>query len=283
MKSLRSALPNIKIICDTDSVWSKFLLRELPFIHDDNRKKEIEQKGKSKEKEESEWVNFADITTAVSEIDAEYYRSLALNTNKIKIFANVIDLDDYNFVPNQPDKHTRPAIFMGGTFWKDSPMEKAARWFISDIYSKLSNGIHGLKLYIVGKNSDKILSDIHHKDIIITGEVESVLPYLCYSDLAVVPLFFESGTRFKILEAGACRIPVVSTTLGAEGIDIIDGKNILIADTAEDFIESVTKLINHRPLAFEMSERLNMLVKSNYSINTLERQALEIIKYLTEN
>ena len=95
-----------------------------------------------------------------------------------------------------------------------------------------------------------------------------------------MPLRFESGTRFKILEAGACAIPVVSTTLGAEGIPAIDGKDILIADTPEDFANLIVKVINNPQMADHLGSNLRKLVAKHFSIDALATEGQNIIDFL---
>src|SRR5207248_7403271 len=80
----------------------------------------------------------------------------------------------------------------------------------------------------------------------VPGEVASIVPYLHQCALTVVPLRWESGTRFKILEAFACRTPVVSTTLGAEGLAVQHERHVLLADTATQFAEAVLRIVEDR-------------------------------------
>jgi glycosyltransferase involved in cell wall biosynthesis len=109
------------------------------------------------------------------------------------------------------------------------------------------------------------------------------LPYLCNTDVALVPLKFESGTRFKILEAGACKVPLVSTTLGAEGIPVIDGEHILIADEPEDFAKAIVRLLDDKELARKLAVNCNDLVNKNFSVESLAAEAKKILGYLNHD
>lgn len=95
MKEIKAKAPELKLVCDTDSVWSRFVLRGLPYARSNEERSRIEADGVQKEKEEADWVKFCDVTTAVSEVDAEYYQSLTQEKDKIKLFSNVIDLANY--------------------------------------------------------------------------------------------------------------------------------------------------------------------------------------------
>lgn len=159
-------------------------------------------------------------------------------------------------------------------------MDDAARWVINQVLPIIRRKIPNIHFYIIGSGSDTTLSDIQDPQITITGKLESVLPYLCHVNVALVPLRFESGTRFKILEAGACKIPIVSTTLGAEGIPVTHENDILIANEPDDFAAAILKLINDQELAQKISTNLNKLIQQYYSINSLVKEGQEIIANL---
>jgi len=147
-------------------------------------------------------------------------------------------------------------------------MEQAARWTINNIMQLVKKQIPNIHLYIIGKNSDKVLANIKEPNITITGRVDNVLPYLCHSDVALVPLKFESG---------ACGIPIVSTTLGAEGINVIDGKSILIADEPQDF---ANRIFNDQNMAKLLSKNCKALIQKKHSVEYLKMEAGKILNYV---
>ena len=279
MKKIKLEFPRVKIVCDTDSVWSRFVLRGIPYV---NFMHAIIKRiiGKKKQKEEKNWVDFADVTTAVSDIDAKYYKKIVNNKNKIKIFSNVIDLSHYKKKISKFKNLKSPSILLSGSFGPNSPMNVATKWVLDEILPKLHKIIPRLHFYIVGNGSDKEFGHVKNPNITVTGKVASVLPYLCYTDVVIVPLKFESGTRFKILEAGCSRIPIVSTTLGAEGIPVVHGIHILIANTSKNFTSAILKIIKDKDLGKKISQNCYNLVKSNFTINNLVIEAQDILKYL---
>ena len=279
IKRLNSSL---KVVCDTDAVWSRFVLRELPFESDPARRKHIYLEGRAKEREEAEWVELCDVITAVSEVDATYYRHIARDKSRIHIFPNAIDLDSYSNAPEPACDVIRPALYMAGSFYAPgSPMARAARWMIAEILPLVRREIPQIRLYVIGNGADKMLEDIHLPQVIIKGKVPSVLPYLCHCDVALVPLMFESGTRFKILEAAACGIPVVSTTLGAEGLAMRHGYEILIADEPADFAASIVRLVRDKEFARGLARNAKRIVQNAYGIASLKEAAMKILAYLT--
>ncbi|MFN9622334.1 MAG: glycosyltransferase family 4 protein [Cyanobacteriota bacterium] len=279
MKALKKEFPDIPFICDTDSVWSRFILRELPFAAG-KRRTIIQSEGNLKEIEEREWVQLCEVTTAVSDVDADYYRGIAKDPGRIHIFSNAIDVKRYQVLPSKPQGFVSPSLFLAGTFWENSPMSMATQWVVDEVLPIVRGQYPGVHLYIVGMNSDREFASLRDVNITVTGKVESVLPYLCHSDVALVPLRFESGTRFKILEAGACKVPVVSTTLGAEGLPVTDGKDILIADEPHLFAAAIIKLFSNPELANQIAVNCYDLVLKNNSISALRREALSILEYL---
>lgn len=283
IKHVKKLRPKLKVVCDTDSIWSRFVLRELQYAKG-IRKALVRLIGREKEAEEKDWVNLCDVTTAVSEVDAQYYRNIAKKPDQIHIFSNVIDLESYLLSTTAPAGFKSPSIYLAGSFGHyNSPMDSATRWMLEEVYPLIRKMHPNIHFYIVGRNSDLRFGHLNDPQITVTGRVESVLPYLCNTDVAVVPLQFESGTRFKILEAGACKVPLVSTTLGAEGIHVIDNHNILLADTPNDFANAIVRLIKDKYLAQKIAQNCHDLVIANYSIDSLAEEAKAILEFIAHD
>ncbi|PKK84304.1 MAG: hypothetical protein CVT49_04025 [candidate division Zixibacteria bacterium HGW-Zixibacteria-1] len=106
-------------------------------------------------------------------------------------------------------------------------------------------------------------------DNTVTGSVEDVRPYMEEGDVYIVPLRIGGGTRLKILDALAMRKAVVSTTIGAEGLDLKDGTHLLIADTPERFAARVLRLLDDSRLAVSLGEAGRSLVEEKYGWDCL--------------
>src|SRR6476619_1446959 len=109
-------------------------------------------------------------------------------------------------------------------------------------------------LTVVGRNPAPALVDLSKEDpsLIITGRVDDVRPYMDSAAAYIVPLRIGGGTRLKIYEAMAMEKAVVSTTVGAEGLPVVDGEEIVLADTPEAFAAAVVKLLRDESLAAEI-------------------------------
>jgi glycosyltransferase involved in cell wall biosynthesis len=281
IREVKAARPDLKTVCDTDSVWSRYVLRELPFAADPIRRAQIERAGREKEAEERAWVNLCEVTTAVSEVDADYYRAIAREPARIQVFSNAIDVRQYETVPPAPPDLVHPCMYLAGSFVPaGSPMEVAATWVLEEVLPRVRQELPDIRFYIVGRGSQTISAAVDGPDVVVKGKLPSVLPYLCHADVALVPLKFESGTRFKILEAGACGVPLVSTVLGAEGIPVIDNEHILLADDPLPFAQAIVKLIKDRPFAEQLAQNCRQLVRERYTIESLSREAAHILEYL---
>ena len=281
IKAVKAIEPEIKVVCDTDSVWSRFVLRELPFQSNPFRRWVVKRSGERKRREEQEWVKLCEVTTAVSDVDADYYRALAADPAHIRTFSNVIDLDSYANPPAPAPDVTRPNIYLAGTFGRyHSPMDVAARWMLSDVLPRVKKDLPDVHFYIVGSGSRSSLGYVDDEGVSVKGKIPSVLPYLCHADVSVVPLKFESGTRFKILEAAACGVPVVSTTLGAEGLPVVNGEHLLIADDPDTFANAIVSLIRDRALAAKLRKNCRELVRTRYGLDRLADEARTILESL---
>ena len=117
-------------------------------------------------------------------------------------------------------------------------------------------------------------------DVIVTGEVPDVRPYLERAKVVVVPLRIGGGTRLKIVEALAMAKPVVSTSLGAEGLDVSDGEDILIADNAPAFADRVAGVLADNALATRLGSAGRRLVERSYDWNASARK-LEALYHST--
>jgi polysaccharide biosynthesis protein PslH len=142
-----------------------------------------------------------------------------------------------------------------------APNQQAVRFFAGAIWPVMRERHPGLLWRIVGKNPRAITALLpDDARIECTGPVEDAVATLARSQIAVVPVLAGSGTRVKILEAWAAQLPVVATTLGAEGLDAEPGKNLLLADTSADFAASISQLL----ASPELSERLALAGRGLY-------------------
>jgi glycosyltransferase involved in cell wall biosynthesis len=177
-----------------------------------------------------------DLILATSDSDAELARRLAPGTN-VSVYPNALPETP------QPRRLEQQAIVFSGNL-EYPPNISAVRFFRENIWPILEARWPELKWRIVGKNPGAIRHLVAgHPRIEVTGFVEDAVTVLAECQAAVIPLLAGSGTRVKILEAWAAGTPVVSTTLGAEGLDCSHEAQLLIADEPQLFADGVTRLL----------------------------------------
>ena len=151
------------------------------------------------------------------------------------------------------------------------PNQDGIVWFCSEILPRIrKSSSRNVKLTIVGFNPPAEVRALESAgDIVVTGGVESVAPYYRDSDIVIAPIRYGSGTRIKILEAMSHRRPVISTTLGAEGIDVRPGADIMICDTPEAFAASCLELIQDGGRRRSIAQLGRRLIEEKYSDRTI--------------
>jgi glycosyltransferase involved in cell wall biosynthesis len=151
-----------------------------------------------------------------------------------------------------PERSGEEAIIFTGNL-EYAPNVTAICWFSRHVWPWLSRWRPGLVWRIVGKNPHGIRHCIKwDRGIELIGPVENAITEIARAQVAVVPVFAGSGTRFKIIEAWAAGTPVVSTTIGAEGLGVENRRNIVIADSAQDMKENIAALLNSPELRAEV-------------------------------
>lgn len=185
------------------------------------------------------------------------------------------------FYPQNITEEPYSIVFIGVMDWL--PNVEGIYWFCNEVFPQIKRKIPASKLYIVGSDPPNDVKKLANNDVIITGFVDDVRAYMAKGQVFIVPLKSGSGMRIKILNALAMARPVVSTSIGCEGIGVMDGKNIYIADTAEQFAKKITELLNNENERRRLgSEGLN-LVKEKYQWERVIEEIEEAYKRMPEN
>jgi glycosyltransferase involved in cell wall biosynthesis len=145
------------------------------------------------------------------------------------------------------------------------PNADGAMYLVQEILPFLRKRIPSVRIRLVGQASDEAQRLNDPPRVVVTGLVQNIRTELARADVIVVPVRYGSGTRIKILEALAHRIPVVSTSAGAEGIDVTHGREILLADSPEDFAKACAGLLQDPVLRERLMEDGHRLFLSKYS------------------
>jgi polysaccharide biosynthesis protein PslH len=204
----------------------------------------------------------ADHVLTVSESDRRYFCKFSGPAKTTSIPTGV---DTRYFQPLPTMEEANNLVFTGSMDWR--PNEDGITFFAQTIFPKIRQSVPGAVLWVVGRSPSAALKKMAEKEsgIRVTGRVEDVRPYMGRGSVYVVPLRVGSGTRLKIFEAMAMRKAVVSTTIGAEGLPVTHGKNVLLADEPDDFAKQVIGLLQNEPRRHELGSAARDLVEQNYS------------------
>jgi len=212
---------------------------------------------------------------AISEEDRKRFLSLGVRKKSLTIPFG-IDLSQY--IQNSESKEPEFALFhLGAMDW--GPNLEGILWFLDEIWPKLNNRFPDLKMYLAGRNMSNEIFRVQHKNVILVGEVENALEFMRSKAIMVVPLLSAGGIRVKIIEGLALGKCIVSTTLGAEGINCTHKKNILFADTPEEWIKSIEHLMETKR-AQEISEAAKRHAIENFDNTTITKNLVAFYEEL---
>jgi glycosyltransferase involved in cell wall biosynthesis len=173
-----------------------------------------------------------------------------------------VDTDEVAYV--QRSKDANHILHIGTMYWP--PNIDGIKWFVQEVYPLIRAKRPTAQFDVVGARPPQDLTALNAQGlgINVTGYVEDPLPYLQEAGLMVVPLRAGGGMRVKILNALSQGLPIVTTTIGCEGIAVKHGEHVLIADTPEDFAYSVLMLLENKLLADELGQKGRALIQGTY-------------------
>ena len=206
---------------------------------------------------------------AVSEADARAMREM-FGIGDVPIAATGVDTQYF-----EPHGQAEPAfdlVFVGSMDWL--PNTDGMKFFTASILPLIRRVFPECKVAIVGRTPDPAIQALAatKPGITVTGTVPDVRPYLWTSKLSIVPLRIGGGTRLKIYEAMAAACPVVSTTIGAEGLSVSHPENIRIADTPEQFARECIRLLQSEDERARLAEAAYRLVRERFSWDIMARE-----------
>jgi len=209
---------------------------------------------------EAHALRHADLVCAVSTTEAALVHSLALHT-QVCLVPNGVDTTE--FTPCSGQESLQPHLVFVGTL-SYPPNAEAVLHFCRHILSLIRAAVPDVHLTVVGQQPSPEVRALAGTGITVTDTVPDVRPYLAAAQVVIVPLLQGAGTRLKILEALAMGKAVVSTGIGAEGLDLTHGRELLIAERDEDFATLAVQLLQCPSLRRELGERGRARVVRDY-------------------
>ncbi|MGA8727003.1 MAG: glycosyltransferase family 4 protein [Acidimicrobiales bacterium] len=231
-------------------------------------------------------INAADWSRFQRSVASEVDRVVLASETDVPLFG----VENCDVVPNTYERPDHPAghdvplrpptMLLQGTF-DYAPNVDGARWLVEELAPAIRTKLPDLQIRIVGKTTGSVDTLAEPPLVTVVGKVPRMEPELGRADLVVVPLRMGSGTRLKILEAFAHRVPVVSTPLGAEGLAAVDGVHLVLADRPESFAEACARLCNDLDFRRRLVDAARGLFEERYESKVARDRIRQVVGSLT--
>jgi GT2 family glycosyltransferase/Flp pilus assembly protein TadD len=258
---VRKLSPKTQIIVDTVDIHFLRKIREAEL----KKSEELKQKALADKDREIAIYKRADRLWVVTEEDKKMIEGHVGKT-PIDIIPNIHKRIDVR----KKFEETSDLLFVGN--FNHPPNQDAIQYCCGKIFPLILKDLSNVKLYVVGNNPPEEVKALASDRIIVRGYVEDLAPYLRKARISVNPLRYGAGMKGKIGEALSWGLPVVTSSIGAEGMDLTDGKDALIADTPEDFVAKVVRLYNDPELWGHLSINGKTKVEEQWSPEAMRKR-----------
>lgn len=215
---------------------------------------------KIKKWEKYYWMK-ADKIITMSEADRATMLS-EIHDLKIEVVPNGVDVDDFSQIRDSHKKNNKTVLFVGNFKWIQN---KEAVFFLHEkVWPLILQKCQSARLWVVGKNPSSEILAMASPNVQVE-EIDDIKHAFSASNLLLAPMLSGGGTRYKILEAMASSTPVVSTTLGVEGLNVSHEKHVFIADTAEGLADLTVKILNDEKYGEQVIENAKQLIEEKYN------------------
>jgi polysaccharide biosynthesis protein PslH len=213
---------------------------------------------------EGEACRRAQIVLAVSEQDRQALYEVAGEAASIEVVPITVDAERFSPIWEARDPQPDRLFTIGTMFWP--PNSEGVAWWLREGYQHLRALCPAVTYDIVGARPPQALKTLAEQcaGVNLHGYVADAVPFWTKTTVLAVPLLSGGGVRVKILEAMAMGLPVVSTTVGCEGLEVQDGTHLLVADTAKDFARACATLLQDKELARKLAQNARQLILKRY-------------------
>ena len=236
-------------------------------------------------------IHAPDCISAISEVDAQWFREKLQNkprfqlhpldivksAGKHPVCVNVVPFGlDIQNIPLYMDIMPEPdsLFYIGAMDW--IPNIEGLEWFLSQVWPLVHQKMPQLKFYVAGRNMPQSLIDSHPENVVVVGEVADAHEFMRSKGIMMVPLLAGSGMRVKIIEGLTMSKAIVTTSVGAEGISVTDGHDIVIADKPEEMAASIVRLAEN-PILVKDIETHAFETAQHYDVRSIFSNWLEFI------
>lgn len=259
--------PGALRVLDLQNIEHELLARRAPVQHNPLRRAALMLEAAKFRRDELKIYRDADLIFTPSERERDALRALP-GMPQVESLPNSIDSDYFSLRTEEPDSNE--ITFVGSTHVDAN--RDGVNFFVRKILPLIEQRVPDVRLSIVGGDPPaEIRAYGEQPNITVTGFVSDVRTYMARARVMVVPLRSGGGTRLKILESLSFGLPTVSTTIGAEGIDVVNERDILLADDPHGFADAVVRLLSDTSLRRHLSTNGRKLVEQQYSWQAVGR------------
>ncbi len=255
---------DVPIVGDTHNVEFDVLTRTAELAETYTRRQYARWQAISTFREEGRCARKVALLLANSERDRQVFEQKLAVTN-VEVIRNGVDIAEFS----PPAVSGSPGTILFTGLMSYYPNQQAIRWFLDAVFPKVLEKVPQARLIVAGADPPAWLIQRRSEFVEVTGSVPDMRPIFERAQVVIAPLMIGGGTRVKILEAQAMAKPVVSTSLGAEGIDVRDGYSILLADNPELFAAQVARLLTDVEFARRMGAAAREQVALEYDWNRI--------------
>ena len=213
---------------------------------------------------ETERINHYDGIACITQNDADLFRKAGCTRplSVIPFGVGTAPLENMEPDPN--------ALFhIGSMDWK--PNQEGIRWFIDKVWPLIHSRMPQLQFFVAGRRMPDDLMKLELDGIRVVGEVEDSARFIASKQINIVPLLAGSGIRVKIIEAMSMGKTVITTTVGAQGIECADGTHLLIADTPQQFADQLQRCTDNPELCRQIGQNARRLIEEKYSNTAISK------------
>ena len=262
---VRKLQPEARIVIDEHNVEARILIRMAANLKHPRRAGVLWQSRRVLRLEQA-LIPRADLVLACSAVDAEELEHMG--ARQVQVVPNGVCSE----LVSAPPAERSDLIFVGAQDWW--PNADASRLLVQSIWPLIAPRVGNSQLLIVGRNPPAHVRALAGERVQVTGSVPNVGPYLARAWATAMPLRAGSGTRLKILEAGAAGVPIIATRLAAEGLPVRHGEHVLFAETPEEFASALLQVYTDPALAGHLTERMRTLA-GDYTWSAIGQQLVD--------
>lgn len=269
---------SLPAILNHHNIESDMMLRRAELANGTLKRLYFRQEGLRLQRFEQQFAPRFALNVTCSALDGERLQALVPNL-PYEVIPNGVDLDYFSPREALGGLRDNTALFAGGLAWY--PNESAMRWFLNDIWPLLAD-VEGASMTVAGRKPPSWLEETGQRlaSVRVTGFVDDIRPYMEDAAVYVCPIFDGGGTKLKMLDAMAMGKAIVAHPIACEGIDVVHGEQVLMAEDPREFAKLVAALWKNRPLRQQLGDNARKLVAERYSFGEIGRRLAELYEGL---